>query len=246
MPGNVYMNAMRLPTMLVLVVLLLVVPCAASEIDRARAKRIDAKLAAMGKTFRSKESQWEISSSPDPATSLFTFVYPGLNAADRQSIHFGCNLQHDRERPLYLSFAFKDLDYSSWTVRSRRRNKKGFVHLQLGFWNSVRSEAGSDLVLRQETIDYDWPNRAWKDWKSAHYMKGHIMFYNHEAAGIARRMYRSESVSWTDKRTGEANSVEVGDKGRKAIEAIMSLCGFSVHESSATPTAVPDLSSRRP
>ena len=58
---------------------------------------------------------------------------------------------------------------------------------------------------------------------------------------MARRIYRSESFSWINRRNGETHTVEVGDKGRSAIKQVLEVCGFSVHESSATPTAAADL-----
>ena len=156
---------------------------------------------------------------------LFAFAYSNPEDTRPPSVLFGCGLKREPKKKLYLSFCFEDWDY--WPIRESKRSKKGSIHLQLGFWAWVRSEAGPD-VLRQETIDYDWPNRIWDH---AQYQKGHLRLYHHEAAGIARRIYSSESVSWTDRRTGETHSVDVGEQGRRTIERIMNLCGLAINES---------------
>ncbi len=156
---------------------------------------------------------------------LYTFAYSDPDNVGSPQILFSCDSKLNPKRPLHLSFSFEDLDYSY--IRQSKRSKKGWIHLQLGFWAWVRSAAGPD-VLRQETIDYDWPNRIWDH---AHYLKGHVRIDNHGTADIARRIYSSESISWTDRRTGETNSVDVGEKGRKAIEQILNLCGLAINES---------------
>ncbi len=157
--------------------------------------------------------------------NLFTFAYSNPEDFRAPRILLVCDSKLHPERPFHLSFSFEDLDYSP--IRESKRSKKGSIHLQLGFWAWARSAAGPD-VLGQETIDYDWPNRIWDH---AQYLKGHLRIYHHEAAGLARRIYSSESVSWTDRRTAETHSVDVGEQGRRTIERIMNLCGFSVNES---------------
>ena len=151
------------------------------------------------------------------------------------------------EHNLMLVFKFKNLRYSIPAT------KKDRVQLQFGFWSAIEGEDG-DYRLRQELVDYDVSKRTWayKPYRTAGRMyrpreeRGLARFFHHEAADIARRIYRSESFSWINRRNGETHTVEVGDKGRSAIKQVLEVCGFSVHESSATPTAAADLSSRHP
>ncbi len=219
-------------------------PPAAAESDRERINRIMAEHSAaeadrdrqvLARRRRAatpeevwaafaRERSWRVQEDRNPM-DLFTFAFSNPEEIRSPHILFGCDLKREPKKKLYLSFSFEDLDYSR--IRRSKRSKKGWVHLQLGFWAWVRSADGPD-VLRQETIDYDWPNRIWDH---AHYLKGHVRIYHHGAADIARRIYSSESISWTDRRTEETNSLEVGEKGRKAIEQIMGLCGLAINES---------------
>ena len=142
------------------------------------------------------------------------------------------------ERPedhnLQLNFAFKDWNY----FRNHVQRKQDRVHLQLGFWGHVENEDGGGYRLRQEVIEYDWPDRSWAhkpflEFGKRHQpkeLRHHVRFFHHEAADLARRISRSESISWTDRRTGETETITVGEKSRRAIEQVMGLCGFSVNE----------------
>ncbi len=181
---------------------------------------------ALPAAAEAEHDNWNLSSNyTGPENILFTFAYSNPEDINSPHILFSCNPGGEPTKPLHLSFSFEDLDYSY--IRKSKRNKKGSIHLQLGFWAWARSAAGPD-VLRQETIDYDWPHRIWD---RAHYLKDLVRIDYHGMADIARRIYSSESVSWTDRRTGETNSVEVGEKGRKAIEQILNLCGLAINES---------------
>ena len=147
-----------------------------------------------------------------------------------------------------LAFTFKDESFTTFV-----RDKKDRIRLQLGFWSAIEGEDG-DYRLRQELVDYGEGERSWayKPYRIAGRMRhppeerGLSRLFHHEAADVARRIYRSESFSWINRRNGETHSVEVGEKGRSAIKQVLEVCGFSVHESSATPTDAADLSSRRP
>ena len=243
MPGNVYMNAMRLPTTLVLAALVLVVPRAWGD----DLKHVD---------DYAEWRQWKVNQSTLAEAGLNTRAYSDPDVVDSPALALACNLwepgnkwgESTEEHNLHLFFKFKNLRYSGAVRREKDR-----VQLQLGFWSAVEGEDG-DYRLRQELVDYDISKRTWayKPFRLA----GEVMrfperpglarLFHHEAADIARRIYRSESFSWINRRNGETHSVEVGEKGRSAIKQVLEVCGFSVHEPSATPTDAADLSSRRP
>ena len=48
-----------------------------------------------------------------------------------------------------------------------------------------------------------------------------------EAAGMIRRMYHSESISWTSMVIGRSNTKTAGESSRKALEEFMEFCGIS-------------------
>ena len=238
MPGNVYMNAMRLPPTLVLAALL---ATPAWGGDRAE------KLLLW--------ESWKVDQSTLAEAGLNTRAYSDPDAVRSPALALYCNLwepgnkwgTRTEEHNLHLVFGFKN---RSFTVDATKKDR---VQLQFGFWSAVEGEDG-DYRLRQELVDYDISKRTWayKPYRSGGRMRhpreerGLARFFHHEAADIARRMYNSESFSWINRRNGETHTVEVGEKGRSAIKQVLEVCGFSVHESSATPTAAADLSSRRP
>ena len=237
------MNAMRLPTILVLAALVLVVPRAWGD----DLKHVD---------DYAEWRQWKVFSVPDYGpTNLNTSAYSDPDDVRSPDLALNCNLwetsdkwgKRPTELNLMLLFGFKN---RSFTVDATKKDR---VQLQFGFWSAIEGEDG-DYRLRQELVDYDISKRTWayKPYRSGGRMRhpreerGLARFFHHEAADIARRMYNSESFSWINRRNGETHTVEVGEKGRSAIKQVLEVCGFSVHESSATPTAAVDLSSRRP
>ena len=232
------MNAMRLPTTLVLAALL---ATPAWGGDRAEKLLI--------------WESWKVRQSTLAEAGLNTRAYSDPDDVRSPEMFLRCNLwepgnkwgTHTEEHNLMLFFGFKN---ESFTTAATKRDR---VQLQLGFWSAVEGEDG-DYRLRQELVDYDISKRTWayKPYRSAGRMRrpreerGLSRLFHHEAADIARRMYNSESFSWINRRNGETHTVEVGEKGRSAIKQVLEVCGFSVHESSATPTAAADLSSRHP
>ena len=224
------MNAMRLPTILVLAALFCA-PCAGDW------------------------KQWKVDQSTLAEAGLNTRAYSDPAVPLSPELALACDLwepgnkwgESTEEHNLHLLFGFKNRSFSAAAT------KKDRVQLQFGFWSAIEGEDG-DYRLRQELVDYDISKRTWayKPFRLA----GEVMrfperpglarFFHHEAADVARRIYRSESFSWINRRNGETHTVEVGDKGRNAIKQVLEVCGFSVHESSATPTAAADLSSRHP
>ena len=237
MLGNVYMNAMRLPTMLALAAALLA-PCAGADDWNYAEWR-----------------QWKVNQSTLAAAGLNTRSYSDPDDPGSPELSLACDLwepgnkwgESTEEHNLMLLFSFKNLRYSIPAT------KKDRVQLQFGFWSAIEGEDG-DYRLRQELVDYDISKRTWAykpyrlggEIRKPFEERGLARFFHHEAADIARRIYRSESFSWINRRNGETHTVEVGDKGRSAIKQVLEVCGFSVHESSATPTAAVDLSSRHP
>ena len=230
MPGNVYMNVMRLPTTLVLAALFCA-PCAGDW------------------------KQWEVDQSTLAAAGLNTRAYSDPAVTLSPALALACDLwepgnkwgESTEEHNLHLVFGFKNRSFTAAAT------KKDRVQLQFGFWSAIEGEDG-DYRLRQELVDYDVSKRTWayklyrlggEIWKPFE-ERGLARFFHHEAADVARRIYNSESFSWINRRNGETHSVDVGEKGRSAIKQVLEVCGFSVHESSATPTAAADLSSRRP
>ena len=241
MLGNVYMNAMRLPTTLVLAALVLVVPRAWGD----DLKHVD---------DYAEWRQWKVNQSTLAEAGLNTRAYSDPDAVDSPELVLSCDLwepgnreERSEEHDLMLLFRFKNVSFTTAAT------KKDRVQLQLGFWSAVKG-GEEDYRLRQELIDYDEKKRTWAYKPIRRYgrkyhppeWRGIGRLFHHEAADIARRMYNSESFSWINRRNGETHTVEVGEKGRNAIKQVLEVCGFSVHESSATPTAAADLSSRRP
>ena len=194
--------------------------------------------------------QWRVRPSSLAEAGLNTRAYSDPDVVASPEMALACDLWETRpqEHNLMLVFTFKDESYTTFV-----RDKKDRVQLQLGFWSGVEGEDGN-YRLRQELVDYGKGKRSWayKPYRIAGRMRhppeerGLSRLFHHEAADIARRTYNSESFSWGNRRTGEVYSVEIGDKGRNAIKQVLEVCGFSVHESSATPTAAADLSSRHP
>ena len=238
MPGNVYMNAMRLPPTLVLAALFATPTWGG---DRAE------KLLLW--------ESWKVDQSTLAEAGLNTRAYSDPDAVDSPKLTLYCTLwepgnreERSEEHNLMLLFKFKNKSFSGAVRREKDR-----VQLQLGFWSAVEGEDG-DYRLRQELVDYDEKKRTWAYKPIRRYGRkyhpperpGIGRLFHHEAADVARRIYRSESFSWINRRNGETHTVEVGDKGRSAIKQVLEMCGFSVHESSATPTAAADLSSRHP
>ena len=188
------------------------------------------------------DDQWDLFSAPDPGgpTNLHTVTYGDPTDVRSPGLNLRCNLNQtsnkwgERSKELNLMFVvtFKNVSFTTYST------KKDRVQLQLGFWGAIESEDGG-YKLRQELIDYDEKKRSWafKPYRSVGEMyspreeRGLARLFYHEAADVARRIYRSESVSWTNRRNGETYNVEVGEKGRNSIEQVMNLCGFSVHES---------------
>ena len=188
------------------------------------------------------DNQWSLFSVPDPGgpTNLNTTAYGDPTDVRSPDLDLYCDLNQtsdkwgERSKELNLLFVvtFKNVSFTTHST------KKDRVQLQLGFWGAIESEDGG-YQLRQELIDYDEKKRSWayKPYRSAGEMyypreeRGLARLFYHEAADVARRIYRSESVSWTNRRNGETYSVEVGEKGRNSIEQVMNLCGFSVNES---------------
>ncbi len=239
MLGDVYMNTMRLPTILVLAALLATPTWGGDRAEKLLIweswKVSDVSLAEKGLRTEAFSDPYEV--HPTDLTLRCALWEPGNKWGTRTEEH-----------NLMLLFEFKNKSFSGAVRREKDR-----VQLQLGFWSAVEGEDG-DYRLRQELVDYDESKRTWayKPFRLA----GEVMrfperpglarLFHHEAADIARRIYRSESFSWINRRNGETHSVEVGEKGRSAIKQVLEVCGFSVHESSATPTAAADLLSRHP
>ena len=154
------------------------------------------------------------------------------------NLSLSCNRWKARPKDLSLRLIFGFGDYPI-DYRPLRR-KKDRVHLQLGFREEVRhSESGEGFTLRQTTLDFDWPHRSWASKYTSREDSNAALFYDQEAADLMRRMYHSESVSWTDRRSGETNQALIGEPGREAIKTVMDFCGFSlaIDSSSASSSA---------
>ena len=217
----------------------------AAEADRDRqalANRRRAVAAMQEPIDYWSDDQWRLFAVPDPGgpTNLNTTTHGDPTDASSPGLKLYCSLyqtsdkwgERSKEHNLLFVVTFKNVRF---TVDSTKKDR---VQLQLGFWGAIESEDGG-YQLRQELIDYDEKKRSWayKPYRSAGGMRypreerGLARLFYHEAADVARRIYRSEFVSWTNRRNGETYNVEVGEKGRNSIEQVMNLCGFSVHES---------------
>ena len=219
------MNAMRLPTTLVLAALLATPTWGGDRAEKLLIweswKVSDVSLAEKGLSTRAYSDPYEV----HPVSfSLYCDLWePG----DKWGESTG-------EHNLMILFKFKNRSFSGAVRREKDR-----VQLQFGFWSAIEGEDG-DYRLRQELVDYDVSKRTWayKPFRLAGEVMrfperpGTARFFHHEAADVARRISRSESFSWINRRNGETHTVEVGDKGRSAIEQVLEVCGFSVHESS--------------
>ena len=140
---------------------------------------------------------------------------------------------------LDLAFTFKarrDNEYnplrpsgSSWDV-----GLKYEVRPRISFMSKVRRAEGG-FSLQQDIVEWDdWAYRHWDFWKGK-LGPDHDTAYalGDEAANLVRKMYHSESISWTDLKTGETNTAITESPARKAIREFQELCGgcFSLHES---------------
>lgn len=147
-------------------------------------------------------------------------------------VGLGCYDRDPSGRKWILSFKFKDYwGYQQHNANFRKpRNKKEQVHLQLGFWSQVKAaEEGEGFTLKQTTLDFK--SKRISDHEVLHY----VDFLNKEAIDLTRKIYHSEAFSWIDLRTGETNTVLVGETIRPSIAKLMSHCGLDPDSASSSP-----------
>ena len=158
-----------------------------------------------------------------------------VEAAPYGDLTIGC-MRHG-DSPLFPHVFFVFRDFTGFI--GQRNIEKDRPHLELGFGTTVSDEHG--LRSKYDILKYEWPSRSWRarhegpdESDDAHIAR----FYDDEAADLLRKIYRSERVTFTDRRTGESNTVLVTSQAPKVIEEIMGICGLSVDETSdsaATP-----------
>ena len=154
-------------------------------------------------------------------------LWSPITASPYGRVYIGCKTIEPSTFIPWVFFIFKDCRPYIRTIKT----KKDRVHLELSFSQAVSDENG--IRFKKDIVSYDWPSRSW------HVRNGGNVFgearhiarlYDAEAAEIIRRMYRSHYVTFTDRRTGESNTVLVTRDGREFIEQIMGKCRLSLDE----------------
>ena len=150
-------------------------------------------------------------------------------------LNFGCRRKGDSPPFPDVYFVFRNMHVTEREpgAKSLIENEKDRAHLELGFGTTVSDEHG--FRSKYDIVKYEWPSRSWRarhqgpdESEDAHIAR----FYDDEAADLLRKIYRSERVTFTDRRTGESNTALVTSQAPKVIEEIMGICGLSVDETS--------------
>ena len=118
---------------------------------------------------------------------------------------------------------------ASWEFKDKVERPEDRMHLQLTFTEPVVTDDGS-FSVRQKVLEFD-PSRPHNHEDASTEPLYSTVFFGDEAADVMRRMYRSQTVSWTDLKTGETNTAAISERGRYSIQRILGHCGVSLHES---------------
>ena len=154
-----------------------------------------------------------------------------IEAAPYGQLLVGCDRERFSTPTLYVTFRFRAIeDVSLWEWKVKKPEDR--VHLEIAFGRTVSGEHG--LTFKNEVIRYDWPSRTWelKQGGTPIISAGIARFYDDEAADILRKIYHSERVTFTDRQTGDTNTVLVTSKAPKVIERLFELCGVTFGEAS--------------
>ncbi len=164
-------------------------------------------------------------------------VFTAVQAVPYGLLTIACDKEKkDETRIINVFFCFKNIatnvsrDHSVSTDITRKEDR---VHLELGF-SQVVPDSPFGVRFKEEIIKYPWPSRSWRAWNERHLEDvigkedTHIArFYNDEAVDIIRKIYRSRYVHFTDRKTGESNTVLVTSQAPTVIKEIMSHCDRS-------------------
>ena len=94
--------------------------------------------------------------------------------------------------------------------------------VRVGFWSRLKLARGEGYILHHDVEIYESVER--------HYFENLSQLTGPAAHDLVRKIYRADSVSWTDLTTGRASRPHpVTDRGRALLKRLMDVCEIS-HE----------------